>query len=263
MCCVERMLGRGRVPAISVGTTALALLSVGFWLAAPMARALAGASVVTFRESKVYELGELLRLARHQTGRKIYADSRQHGRRVFVSRGTYELSNLLRAIQLTTGMSLRSVGETQFLTVPDSTLGGRLLFPLLPEQILRRLGEPLKPLAQGADLPSEGIPFSSRDFLDRRTVPFAEMSPDQQEFVVQEYVYQRAKESMESPDVLGRKARQELTAATLRLGASYLMVVVAYQPSSSPAEPDPRRFMRVQQVYYDYRHRFGVTLPEQ
>jgi len=86
--------------------------------------------VAAIRDTRVYELGELVDLVREETAVKLYADSRQRHRRLFVSKGTYRVPDLVAAVRVATGMSLRNVGETQFLTFADPTLATGTRQPL-------------------------------------------------------------------------------------------------------------------------------------
>ena len=248
-----RIPPKGQRPSRTLGGTALGMIAFGaaFWGTRSMKCSHAEDAprpVAAIRDTRVYELGELVDLVREETAVKLYADSRQRHRRLFVSKGTYRVPDLVAAVRVATGMSLRNVGETQFLTFADPTLGDRLLFPLLPETTLRQLGEALRPVAEKADLAKEGLPFNSCEFLARKRVPFAQMTPVQQDFVVNECAYRLAEGSMDSQEQLLHKARESLANANLRLGVSYLMAFAAYQPATSPGKADARSSLRVAQV---------------
>jgi hypothetical protein len=228
-----------------------------------------GRETVTLEQNRAYALEELTRLVREQTGAKVYADKRQEQRRVFVSQGTYELPALLWAVQSATGLPLRRVGETRFLSLPDRTLGGRLLFPLLPRKLLDRLGSALRPMAEKVDLRRQGIPFTAADFLARRDFAFRNLPRDRQAFVVKAVEYIRMRDTgkpgigrMDIDEKLLKERTKDLQDARVRLGTSYLMVICPYSPSASPQQPDGKPFLSVTQVYYDYRDAFGVDLPE-
>jgi hypothetical protein len=228
------------------------------------------ALVLTLSESRVYTLEELTQRMREEAEVEVYADRRYHARRVFVSEGTYEASSLLKALRLATGMSLRTIGEIRFLDQGDLTFGGRLVFPLLPRALLQRLGQSLRPMAERVDLRQEGIPFETSEFLAGKSVPWAQLTPEQQKFVVKaaqfiplQDIGQPGLGRLEIDDATLQQRLQELREARVRLGTSYLMAFTVYQPAPSPTERDARGLLELFQVYYDYRDRLSPTPPEE
>lgn len=227
------------------------------------------AATVSLQESRVYTLEELTRLIREQSGVKVYADNKHQGRRIFASQGSYGATELIAALRAATGMTLRHVGQTRFLAAHDPTLGHKLHFPLLPAKLLSRLGEVLRPLATRADLRKQGIPFAPADFLARESGPFGELTPPQQEFVARaatliprQDVGKPGPAKMVMDEAVLRKRVAELQTARVRLGTSYLMVVRPYRRPTSPEQRLSGPYVSIFQVYYDYRDRYAVELPE-
>ncbi len=236
---------RGYRPYFRVLGASLGILGATCWMLWSRAQAdPAAGSLLTLTGNRVYTLDEITRMLRERTRTEIYVDRRQEDRRIFISQGIYRAPDLIEALSRATGMMARQVKTAKFLAPRDLTLGGRAYFPVLPPEDLTLLGKNLRFLAEGAQLSENGVPFTPSDFLAPKNWTWSQMSSPQQTF-------------------LGKLMGGVKRNTKIRLGASYLMTVVAYTPAASPEEPNGIAFGATQQVYYDYRDRLlsGVNLP--
>lgn len=117
---------------------------------------------LSLEKSQIYTLSELTQLIRAKTKIESYVDRRYGDHQVFVSKGDYQAAALLNAVGAASGLALRHVGAVWHLAPSDPTLGGTLLFPVMPKPLLQRLGKVLRPIAERADLKKEGVPLHFR-----------------------------------------------------------------------------------------------------
>lgn len=227
---------------------------------------------LTVPVSQAYTLEELTRMVRQQCGKEVYVDRREQERTVFLSAGRYDWPALWAAVDTTTGLTLRQVGEVYQLAYEGGIWPWKGPGPrraLLSRGLLAEMRAVLEPYALAIPLPE--IPFEVRLFWDHAVLGFEELPEAQQTFLAHCLWALRQREAGQWEPLLGyedpvlttgsRSQRippeiyQVLRGTEVHLGSSYLMMVSLYQRKEAVDAGTVWQWSSIPviQIYYDYR----------
>lgn len=125
-----------------------------------------------------------------KAGRDLQVDRRLQEMKIVITKGTYSVEELMKAIPLTTGTSVRSLGGLLFLAGRDRDIAAQREKEL--DQVAAKVQKPLQRLRL-----SEAVPFFRSVFVDRTTVAFSRLDETEQEFIRERLQNDLAREKLD------------------------------------------------------------------
>lgn len=219
---MTRSISRSRIALIALALGVLAVWCVG---------GAAEPATVSLTEGRAATLAEVAALVQAQTHQPVTIESPAAEQTVWLAAGDYPVDELLEAVGLASGLEARRVGETRFLGPPTPGVeppGAALSATLAPAA-----WPWLDHDTVTVDLAAEGLPFTRADFLPPRTRRFEELTAAQQALLLARATRESAygtSGTIGLPQPDPRRAPLDLTGQSLRLGYSWTILRLTWQP---------------------------------
>jgi hypothetical protein len=222
---------------------------------------------VSVKESRILTLAKLSKTMRDGTGIEFYVDKREEARQVFVSKGAYDVFQLMDLLAFSTRLVIRKIDDVYFLTREVTPFSKHVT--LWPEELTGRLERAVAKIEQNTDLKGEGIPFSVEGFRKKKVFAFKELSNEQKEFVCRAHFFIPTQD-VGPPGLKGlrisdgdlKKEIRFLENKSIRLGRSFVISLLVFGSPSGNRLTSPI-YWETFQFYYDYGDRFRRAINKQ